>query len=304
MTHINPNTSTDELIGRVTAAHGRHYVVEFDNHSKRTCFPKGKKAQAAAVGDYVLVNPSGINEGTIEKIINRKNLLYRSDQQRSKQFAANVDQLLIVVATQPAFSDELLGRAIVAAHSVDIDTIVILNKIDLTKSLDQAIQQLNWLNDIKVPIIQTNAMDVVATQSRLIPILSNKTSLLLGQSAMGKSSILNALVPNANAHTQEHSHALGAGKHTTTSTQLYKLDNNGALIDSPGFQSFGLHHLNLEQIANGFYEFKNANCKFYNCSHRHEPGCMVLEKLKQGEITDKRYHLYVNLVSDYEARQF
>lgn len=288
-------------MGRVTSAHGRHYIIEFDDNSKRKCFPKGKKAQAAAVGDYVSVNPSGLNEGTIEKIINRQNLLYRSDHQRSKQFAANVDQVLIVVATQPSFSNELLGRAVVAAHSENIKPIVILNKIDLIDSLAAATQQLSWLNDIQVSIIKTNAMDAPSTQSQLMPILSNKTSLLLGQSAMGKSSLLNALVPQANAHTQEHSHALGAGKHTTTSTQLYKLDNGGALIDSPGFQAFGLQHLTLEQIANGFQEFKESDCRFYNCSHRHEPGCMVLDKLKQGDITDERYQLYLSLIADYES---
>lgn len=290
-----------QAMGRVTAAHGRHYIVEFDDNTKRTCFPKGKKAQAAAVGDYVIVNLSGINEGAIEKIINRKNLLYRSDHQRSKQFAANVDQVLIVVATQPYFSNDLLGRAVVAAYSEDIKPIVILNKIDIVDALDQAIQKLKWLDEINVAVIKTNAMDASSTQAQLMPILSNKTSLLLGQSAMGKSSLLNALVPHANAHTQEHSQALGAGKHTTTSTQLYQLSNGGALIDSPGFQAFGLQHLTLEQIANGFHEFKNAHCRFYNCSHRHEPGCAVLEKLKQNEITNERYQLYVSLITNYEA---
>src|SRR3546814_249432 len=118
------------LNGRIIAAHGRHYTVELPDGSLRKCFPRGKKA-GAVVGDHVSISPQGAQEGAIDQILERRNLLYRSDDIRTKQFAANVDQLLIVVAPEPLFSDDLLGRALVAAHSAQIEPIVILNKIDL-----------------------------------------------------------------------------------------------------------------------------------------------------------------------------
>ncbi len=294
-----------QLQGRVIAAHVRHYMVELNDGSIRKCFPRGKRSEAA-VGDNVMVTPSGSDEGTIDKTLERRNLLYRSDDMRTKQFAANVDQLLIVVATEPSFSDDLAGRALVAAWSANIKPLIILNKIDLTSQLERARARLAWLHALDVPIIELNATDTQATRDVLLPLLADRCSLLLGQSAMGKSTILNALVPDARAHTQEHSQALGAGKHTTTSTRLYHLPKpaSGDIIDSPGFQSFGLHHLDGDDIEHGFPEFGNSpeQCRFHNCSHRHEPGCAVLELIEQGRVTPQRYELYKRLLAEHEAK--
>lgn len=288
---------------RVIAAHGRHYIVELADGTHMTCFPRGKRSQAA-VGDNVTITITG-TEGTIDHILERRNLLYRSDDMRTKQFAANVDQLLIVVATQPRFSEELAGRALTAAWTSDIKPLIILNKTDLTPLLDAARQRLDWLRPLNVPIIELSATDTASTCDILLPWLENKTSLLLGQSAMGKSTILNALVPTAQAPTQEHSHALGAGKHTTTTSRLYHLPGKaGSIIDSPGFQAFGLHHLALADIEHGFPEFdlRETSCRFHNCSHRHEPGCAVLPLLKQGALTPQRYELYKRLLTELEAK--
>lgn len=291
--------------GRVIAAHGRHCMVEMADSSVRKCFPRGKRSDVT-VGDAVLVTLSGNDEGTVEKILERRNLLYRSDDMRTKQFAANVDLLLIVVATEPSFSDDLVGRALVAAWSADIDPVIILNKVDLPEQLDHTRARLDWLKTLDVPIVELVATDAESTCRVLLPVLQGKCSLLLGQSAMGKSTILNALVPDANAHTQEHSQALGAGKHTTTSTRLYHLPDpwKGDIIDSPGFQSFGLHHLDARDIENGFPEFGDspAHCRFQDCSHRHEPGCAVLELVTQGSITPQRYELYKRLLAEHEAK--
>lgn len=291
--------------GRVIAAHGRHYMVELADGSLRKCFPRGKRSQAA-VGDNVMITPSGEDEGTVDKILERRNLLYRSDDMRTKQFAANVDQLLIVVATEPAFSDDLAGRALAAAWSTGITPIIILNKVDLVVQLEKARARLAWLHALDVSIIELTATDTQATCDALLPLLDGHCSLLLGQSAMGKSTILNALVPDAHAHTQEHSQALGAGKHTTTSTRLYHLPDpwDGDIIDSPGFQSFGLHHFDAQDIEHGFPEFGNSpeNCRFHNCSHRHEPGCAVLVLLTQGKVTPQRYELYKRLLAEHEAK--
>jgi len=301
--HAGPPASgpTSEHHGRIVSSHGRHYMVELDDGSLRKCFPRGKKG-GAAVGDRVCVTLKG-EEGSIERILPRKNLLYRSDDMRTKQFAANVDRLLIVVASEPAFSEDLAGRALVGAWSAGIEPAIVLNKADLP-SVANARKRLEAVRGLGVPVIETNAIDAAATRHTLLPLLQGHCSLLLGQSAMGKSTILNALVPDARAHTQEHSQALGAGRHTTTATRLYHLPGGGHLIDSPGFQAFGLHHLEREDIARGFPEFKAPmeHCRFYNCSHRHEPGCGVLAALERGEIAPERHALYTRLLAENEAR--
>lgn len=294
--------STAERTGRIVASHGRHYMVELDDGTLRQCFPRGKRG-GAAVGDRVVVALNG-QEGSIERILERKNLLYRSDDMRTKQFAANVDRLLIVVAPEPMFSDDLAGRALVGAWSAGIEPLILLNKADLP-AVAAARVRLEPYRKLGVPIIETDATDTEATRRSLLPLLQGHCSLLLGQSAMGKSTLLNALVPEARAATQAHSEALGAGRHTTTATRLYHLpDGGGDLIDSPGFQAFGLQHLTPEDIQLGFPEFRKPTetCRFYNCSHRHEPGCGVLAALERGEIAPERHALYERLLAENEAR--
>ncbi len=292
------------LEGRIIAAHGRHYTVELPDGSLRKCFPRGKKA-GAVVGDRVRISPQGADEGAIDQILDRRNLLYRSDDMRTKQFAANVDQLLIVVAPEPMFSEDLLGRALVAAHSAGIDPVIVLNKIDLEAALPRARDRLATLSKAGIHIIEVSATDPEQVRATLSPLLQGRNSLLLGQSGMGKSSLLNILVPQARAHTQEHSQALGTGKHTTTSTRLYHLPGHGGdLIDSPGFQAFGLYHLSATDIEQGFPEFSAgvAHCRFYNCTHRHEPGCGVLAALARGDIPAERHELYKRILAENEAQ--
>jgi ribosome biogenesis GTPase len=297
---------TERLQGRVIAAHGRHYSVEIEGGALIKCFPRGKKNDAA-VGDYVIVSRQGQDEGALETILERKNLLFRSDESKSKQFAANVDQLLIVIAVEPAFSDDLLGRSLAGAWSANITPTILLNKVDLTEGMPAAQTRLAPFRSLGVPIIEICARDPVNVRDKVLPLLKGKTSLLLGQSAMGKSTLLNTLVPLAQAATREHSVALGAGRHTTTSTRLYHLpEGAGDLIDSPGFQGFGLLHLSREDIERGFPEFSTyrEQCRFYNCTHQHEPGCGVLAALARQDINPARHALYVRLVQakdDHES---
>lgn len=293
--------------GLVVAAHGRHYMVELPDGSLRQCYPRGKKGQAT-VGDRVRISLQGQAEGAIEAIEPRRNLLYRSDQARSKQFAANIDCVLLVVATEPEFSDDLVGRSLTAAWSAGIAPMLILNKIDRTAQLLRARARLAPLAALGVPVIELSAHDTEATRAELIPRLAGQTSLLLGQSGMGKSTLLNALVPAARAATREYSEALGAGRHTTTTTRLYHLPRcgdapAGAIIDSPGFQGFGLQHLSREDIERGFPEFAEyaSQCRYYNCSHRHEPGCAVLAALARGSIDLERHALYQRIIEENAA---
>ena len=291
--------------GRVSAAHGRHYTVELVDGTLSKCFPRGKKNDAT-VGDNVEITLQGHNEGALETILPRKNLLYRSDESRSKQFAANVDQLLFVIAVEPQFSDDLLGRALAGAWSADITPVILLNKIDLVDGLEAARVKLAPFRQLGVQIIDVCAHDPEQLNTNLLPLLAGKTSLLLGQSAMGKSTLLNTLIPKAQAATQMHSVALGAGKHTTTSTRLYHLpDAGGDLIDSPGFQGFGLLHLTHKDIERGFPEFTThtPSCRFYNCTHQHEPGCGVLAALARHEIDAARHALYIRLILAKSAHE-
>lgn len=293
--------------GLVVSGHGRHYMVELPDGTLRQCYPRGKKGQAT-VGDRVRISLQGQAEGAIEAIEPRRNLLYRSDQSRSKQFAANLDSVLLVIATEPEFSDDLVGRSLTAAWSAGIPPTLILNKIDRVAQLPRARARLAPIAALGVPILELSARDTEATRAALAPRLTGRTSLLLGQSGMGKSTLLNALVPEADAATREHSEALGAGRHTTTSTRLYHLPPHGdsplgAIIDSPGFQGFGLQHLSREDIERGFPEFAEhaGQCRYYNCTHLHEPGCAVLAALAQGIIDVERHALYQRIVEENAA---
>jgi ribosome biogenesis GTPase len=185
------------------------------------------------------------DQGVIEAIQPRTSLLYRSNEIRQKLIAANVDQLVIVVATEPAFSDELVARALLAAESEEIEPLIVLNKCDLIDKLPAARAQLAVLRRTRLPHLELSACDHAED---LRPDLQGKTSVLVGQSGMGKSTLVNALVPEANAATREISQALDSGKHTTTHATLYHLDADSQLIDSPGLQEFGLGHLDRQEI--------------------------------------------------------
>jgi ribosome biogenesis GTPase len=288
--------------GLIIAGHGRHFTVELPDGTLCKCFPRGKKS-GAAVGDRVRITRQGRDEGSIEAILPRRNLVYRSDEMRTKQFAANVDQLLIVIAVAPTFSDDLTGRALAGAWSVDIAPVVVLNKTDLTEGLPGVRARLAPIVSLGVPVVEVSALDHAGARATLLPYLAGRTSLLLGQSGMGKSTLLNVLVPDARAATREHSTALDMGKHTTTSTHLYHVPEGGNLIDSPGFQAFGLQHLTREDIARGFPEFTThiEHCRFYNCTHRHEPGCGVLAALAEKKIDALRHALYLRILDENES---
>jgi len=286
------------LTGLVVASHGRHCMVESTDGERRICHPRGKKSQVV-VGDQVEWLPS-TDEGTIEKILPRRNLFYRQDEIRTKSFAANLDQVVILLAAEPEFSQMQLTRALIAAQAEHITPIIALNKSDLTDLFARALERLAPYTAMGYTVLQLAIKH--GRSDDLVERLQNKTSLILGPSGTGKSTLINQFIPNALVSTGEISHALNSGKHTTTSTNLYWVDveRTTALIDSPGFQEFGLHHIDAMQLAAYMPDFKPhvSECKFYNCTHLHEPGCGVQAAVASGEINASRYKLYGMLFAE------
>lgn len=276
--------------GRVIAAHGRQYVVELADGSLLPCFPRGKKSDVAC-GDRVDIQRTSDDQGVIEAIQPRTSLLYRSNEVKQKLIAANVDQLVIVVATEPAFSDELVTRALLAAESEEIEALIVLNKCDLTDKLAAARERLAVFARLGYRVLELSALEHA---DDLRPELFGVTSVLVGQSGMGKSTLVNALVPEANAATREISQALDSGKHTTTHATLYHLDGESQLIDSPGLQEFGLGHLDRQEIEHAFREFRPylGQCRFRDCKHNREPDCALSAAVAAGEIDERRFAAY------------
>ena len=278
--------------GTIVAAFGRHYEIELDDGRVVTGYPRGKKSPYAC-GDEVELNA----DGQILAHRPRRSLLYRSDAYRQKLIAANVTQLILVVATEPGFSDLLLSRALVAAEHQSLDVLIVLNKIDRSDKLADARRQLQPFVALGYRVVESAALQNVAA---LTPHLDAQTSVLVGQSGMGKSTIINGLFPHAAAHTREISLALDSGKHTTTYARLYRLAPHSALIDSPGLQEFGLNHLSIEEIEFGFVEFRphQGNCRFRNCRHQSEPDCAIKSAVAAGTIHPRRMEHYRQLLKE------
>jgi ribosome biogenesis GTPase len=289
--------------GLVVAAHGRHCLVETPDGDRLLCHPRGKKSQAV-VGDRVWWQPSG-DEGSIEKLQERRNLLYRQDEIRTKSFAANLDQVLVLLAAEPEFSESQLTRALIAAHAEGIPALIVLNKRDLGDIFERAWERLSpyrRMGETVLPLSLATPQD--PSVPALVERLNGKTTLILGPSGAGKSTLINRLVPQAQAQTGEISRALNSGKHTTTSTTWYWVDpeRQTALIDSPGFQEFGLHHIEPTRLAHLMPDMAAhlGHCRFYNCTHLHEPGCSVRAAVGDGPdaISPNRYRLYGELFSE------
>ncbi|MHB1358227.1 MAG: ribosome small subunit-dependent GTPase A [Rhodocyclaceae bacterium] len=300
--------------GTIVAAFGRHYEVLLDDGRIVNGIPRGKKSPYAC-GDRVTLGPLHDSEAQIFNHAPRRSLLYRSDQWKQKLIAANATQIVLVVATEPGFSTELISRALVAAQHEQMRAVIVLNKADLTTHLPAARAQLAPFARLDLPVIELSAL---SDANALLPWLADQTSVLVGQSGMGKSTLANALIPGAGAATREISTALDAGKHTTTHARMYPLpgggapkklagppqeflappgggrsvaaSTGGALIDSPGLQEFGLAHLTRGEIEMGFAEFTPllGHCRFRDCRHENEPDCALKAAVASGAIHAQR----------------
>lgn len=270
-------------------------MVELANGTILPCFPRGKKSEIAC-GDRVELQQTAEDQGVVERILERKSLLYRSNEIRQKLIAANVDQVVLVVATEPGFSDELITRALLAVEDQEIEALIVLNKCDLVDRLPAARKQLAAFTRLGYRTVELSALNHAED---LRPYLQGKTSVLVGQSGMGKSTLVNALLPEAKAATREISAALDSGKHTTTHACLYHLDKDSHLIDSPGLQEFGLGHLDRDALEYAFREFRPylGKCRFRNCRHDQEPDCVLRAARDAGEINAGRFAVYQRIAA-------
>jgi ribosome biogenesis GTPase len=280
----------------VTRTHGRHVWIEKADGSPLLCYARGKKSEVL-VGDRVNWSVTG-DGGVMDTISPRKNALFRQDASRTKAFAANIDQVLLLLAAEPVFSQDQLMRTLIAAHAAGIPVTIGLNKRDLPR-FEEAYHRLQPYQRMGYQVLSLSILaDPVASSEELLKVCTGCATLVIGPSGSGKSSLINLLVPQAHVHTQSISHALNTGKHTTTTTTWHWINRatHTALIDSAGFTVFGLHHLDPSRLATYLPDFAPflGHCRFYNCSHVHEPGCAVLAAVGQS-ITLERHRLYVQL---------
>lgn len=288
------------ISGTVISRFGQRYLVRSPEAPETVngvdAVARGRRMDIV-VGDHVRLHHER-ELYVIESVEARQSLLYRSDANRIKPLAANIDQLAIVFAPQPSPQEEFIWRALVAAQSEGVTPLVIRNKADLTGTEADAI--MHRLKGMGIPVILTSTrQEPEASRLTLLPFFQNRCTLLVGQSGMGKSSLMNLLL-QTDLKTGELTRGGTHGRQTTTATRWLDLPGGGALIDSPGFQAFGLAHLTAAQIAAALPDMQaiTGACRFANCHHSREPDCVIRQAVAAGLWPAERYAFYQRLVAE------
>ncbi|MGV6808709.1 MAG: ribosome small subunit-dependent GTPase A [bacterium] len=296
---------------RVITRFGAEVLVRTEQQSLLRCTAR-RKFEHIACGDSVMWQTDAQGNAHISQLLPRKNTLSRPDRRgKAKAIAANIDQLFIVTAWLPKPSWSLVDRYIIAAAKLDISAIIVMNKQDLAEHYAAPDDQraLAEYAQIAYPIlpIQANAPATIEpTEAYGIHLiqqyLQGKTSIFVGQSGVGKSSIIGQILPDLSIRTGTIS-ATGEGRHTTTTADLYELNTNTAVIDSPGVRDFLLADLQLDDIVQGYREFAAfaGQCRFHNCRHQHEPHCAVKQAVQKQQLPTLRYQRYLTQLADYQA---
>ena len=278
--------------GLVITRYGQRLLVETESGELYQCTGR-RNIELSVAGDQVLFQPTDNGEGVVTALLERDNSLTRSQ----KLIAANIDELWLVVAIEPHYQFELIDRYLVIAENANLPINIVVNKIELSQKIEQVMHDFSMYESVGYSVhyvsvkAQTNVAEFKAQ-------LNDKTHIFLGQSGVGKSSLINELIPDLNLRVNEISTKSKLGKHTTTNTTLYHIPSGGDLIDSPGIREFQLDELTNKEILSGFREFKPyiGECKFRNCAHINEPKCAIKTAVESGDIHPMRYHNYLQLI--------
>jgi ribosome biogenesis GTPase len=294
---MSPTTAL--LEGRVVAGHGRRFAVESADGRRLLCLTAGRSLQPVC-GDRVRVEatPDG---GVIQGLLPRASLFSKADARgRPQPAAANVEQVLVTLAMTPAPELFLLDKYLAAIVGMDIAAGIVFNKADLPAGPEQPVvdERLRYLGTLGYPVFRVS-VETGDGMSGLSEALKGKYSLLVGQSGVGKSSLLNALIPGAGQRINELTAATDEGRHTTTGTTLHPLAAGGALLDSPGVRDLALVREHPQELARLFMDLKATaeHCRFKDCLHQREPACAVMAAVEKGLIPQDRYQSYRKLLN-------
>lgn len=282
----------------MVASHGRAVVVEDVAGTLWRCVTR-RRAGRTVTGDRVRWEPSGTGEGVVEAVLPRRSLLARPEPDgRPRPLAANLDQVVIVMAPLPPWQPELLDRYLVVAEHHGLRPLLLLNKVDLPGAAGPGGRTaLATYAGLGYPLLACSALDRQGLDE-LSALLRGHASILVGQSGVGKSSLVHRLVPGIQVATAAINAATGLGRHTTVATTLYRLPGGGAILDSPGTRDFDVWHIPAAGIATGFVEFRPylGSCRFRDCRHLQEPGCAVQQAVAQGRVDGARLRSYQAMV--------
>ncbi|WP_158971257.1 small ribosomal subunit biogenesis GTPase RsgA [Paraglaciecola sp. L3A3] len=306
-TEIEDNQFEEQQTGRVIGRFGKHADVEDQFSEVHRCHMR-RTITSVVCGDQVLFRPGKDKSlsisGIIEAVKDRKSVLTRPDfYDGVKPIAANIDQIIIVSSVLPSLSLNIIDRYLVASEDVEIKPVLLLNKVELLSPTERAEveTQLNIYRDIGYQIVYTSCKTLTGVD-QLAACLKDKVSVFVGQSGVGKSSLINALLPDADEVIGDISDNSGLGQHTTTTAKLLHFPAGGDLIDSPGVREFALWHLPTDRLILGFKEFREflGGCKFRDCKHGNDPGCVIREAVEQGKVSQQRYDSYHKILANMD----
>lgn len=295
--------ATSELLpARVITNYGKSIIAELTDKQLIRCLPRQNLEQIVC-GDNVLIQILENGDAVVAAIQARDSLLKKPGfGGKLKPMAANIDQVVIVMAVQPQPNPYLIDRYLVATENLHADSLILLNKMDLAEDdsiLSSLSEEYEKLGYQVLPTSISDAKSIYKLQQRL----NHKTSILVGLSGVGKSALINTLLPDQNIRVGEVSAASGEGTHTTTGSILYHLPEGGDIIDSPGVRDFGLWNTSADDVLYGFVELRNlpGHCKFSDCKHDIEPDCAVKDAYAAGEISEQRFKHYKKIIQEYTS---
>jgi ribosome biogenesis GTPase len=297
LSHADPEAPRE---GRIITRHGANLVVQDHGGELLHCLFRQNLGHLVC-GDRVVWQPTGSGEGVVTALLDRSSVLARPDYSgREKPLAANITQLAVVLAPNPEPSEYLIDQYLVACETIGVAGLIVINKIDLLGGAQRTafLQRFDHYREIGYPLVTVSAKRAPGLEP-LLPHLGAQTSILLGQSGVGKSSLVKALLPDLEIQIGRLSQATGLGRHTTSTTSLYQLPQGGELIDSPGVRSFRLVSLERQQLEQGFREFRPylGHCRFADCAHQQEPECALRQAVATGAIDPRRLDNFLHMAA-------